>query len=242
MKILTPPPRGKPASTKKKKNQLDHSSGQECIPVPESDPVPMSRRSPRLASIDSLASPLPAASKAPRKPKLVKNETENSVRQAEFEEAKRKYEQDKQEHAELMAERKRRKTAAWKAEQKAAKKPAAAAAPAATTTLALPGTGGCSASPAQGFEVQRRIELRRGASEARYEAHSNRAPGAACRSVRHLCACRLARRLWTRIKPRKLRTRFNRPPSRAQRPMFRTLNTTPPRPAPSAAAGVEATS
>ena len=119
----------------------------------------MSRRSPRLAPIDSLASPLPAASKAPRKPKLVKNETENSVRQAEFEEAKRKYEQDKQEHTELMAERKRRKTAAWKAEQKAAKKPAAAAAPAATTTLALPGTGGGSASPAQGFEVQRRIDF-----------------------------------------------------------------------------------
>ena len=39
---------------------------------------------------------------------MVKNETENAVRQAEYEAAKRKYEQDKQEHAKQMAERKRR--------------------------------------------------------------------------------------------------------------------------------------
>ena len=37
----------------------------------------------------------------------MKNDTENSVRQAEYEAAKRKYEQDKQEHAKQMAERTR---------------------------------------------------------------------------------------------------------------------------------------
>ena len=90
----------------------------------------------------------------------MKNETENSVRQAEYEAAKRKYEQDKQEHAKQMAERKRQQTAAWKAAQKkpAWKQPAAAATPASASMLALPGAAGGSASLAQG-EAQQRIDL-----------------------------------------------------------------------------------
>ena len=90
----------------------------------------------------------------------MKNDTENAVRQAEYEAAKRKHEQDKQEHAKQMAERKRQQVAAWKAAQKkpAWKQPAAAATPASASMLALPGAAG--ASLAHQGEAQQRIDLR----------------------------------------------------------------------------------
>jgi len=90
------------------------------------------RRSPRLES------PPPKRPSKPRQPKRVQDETEDSVRQAQYKTELAAWETANEEHAQLMKRRQAKQTAAWKTAQKGPAKiapPAAAQKPAAAAPL-----------------------------------------------------------------------------------------------------------
>ena len=70
------------------------------------------RRSPRLES------PPPKRPAKPRQPKRVQDETEDSVRQAQYKTELAEWETANEEHAQLMKRRQAKQTAAWKTAQK----------------------------------------------------------------------------------------------------------------------------
>ena len=69
------------------------------------------RRSPRLES------PPPNRPAKPRQPKRVQDETEDSVRQAQYKNELAAWETANEEHAQLMKRRQAKQTAAWKTAQ-----------------------------------------------------------------------------------------------------------------------------
>jgi len=98
----------------------------------ESVSMMLPRRSPRLES------PPPNRPAKPRQPKRVQDETEDSVRQAQYKTELAAWETANEEHAQLMKRRQAKQTAAWKAAQKGPAKiapPAAAQKPAAAAPL-----------------------------------------------------------------------------------------------------------
>ena len=70
------------------------------------------RRSPRLES------PPPNRPAKPRQPKRVQDETEDSVRQAQYKNELAAWETANEEHGQLMKRRQAKQTAAWKTAQK----------------------------------------------------------------------------------------------------------------------------
>ena len=78
----------------------------------ESVSMMLPRRSPRLES------PPPNRPAKPRQPKRVQDETEDSVRQAQYKTELAAWETANEEHAQLMKRRQAKQTAAWKTAQK----------------------------------------------------------------------------------------------------------------------------